>query len=72
MHKFKDISRSISLSLISKRFVSNISEKKFKYSFDVGSVQKIHPMRSLSDGTDRLLITPNLIAISDYGLGTFN
>lgn len=55
-----------------KYFVSNVSKKKFKYSFEVGSVRKIHPMRELSQGTDRLLITPNLIAVTDHGTGAIN
>lgn len=55
-----------------KFFVSNVSKKKFKYSFEVGSARKIHPMRELSMGTDRLLITPNLIAVTDHGAGTIN
>lgn len=53
-------------------FVSNVSKKKFKYSFEVGSTRKIHPMRELSQGTDRLLITPNLIAVTDHGTGAIN
>lgn len=47
--------------------VSNISEKQARYSFECGSVQKIHPTRTINNGTDRILITPNLIAISDFG-----
>lgn len=29
-------------------------------------------MRTLSDGTDRVLITPNLIALTDNGSGMVN
>lgn len=46
--------------------VSNVSKKTYKYVFETASVQKIHPMRNLSNGTDRLLLTPNLIAIADH------
>lgn len=47
-------------------FVSNISKKTYKYVFKTASVQKLHPMRNLTNGTDRILISPNLIAIADH------
>jgi hypothetical protein len=46
--------------------VSNISKKTYNYVFETASAHKIHPMRNLSNGTDRLLLTPNLIAIADH------
>lgn len=52
--------------------VSNISDKKYVYSFEVGSSRIVHPMRTMSDGTDRILITPNLLAIADHGNGQLN
>lgn len=52
--------------------VSNISEKKYVYSFEVGSSRIVHPMRTMSDGTDRILITSNLLAIADHGNGQLN
>lgn len=48
-------------------FVANVSKKTYKYVFESASVQKIHPMRNLTNGTDRLLLTPNLIALADHG-----
>jgi len=70
MRTGKDICVRLPLSYFSRRWVSNVSEKAFKYSFDVGSARVVHPMRELSMGTDRLLITSNLIAVSDHGEGT--
>jgi hypothetical protein len=64
----KQLSRVL-LGAAPRRHVSNVSEKKFTYSFEVGSIRKIHPMRQLSDGTDRLLLTPHLLAITDHGAG---
>lgn len=52
--------------------VSNISDKKYVYCFEVGSSRIVHPMRTMSDGTDRILITPNLLAIADHGNGQLN
>ena len=52
--------------------VSNISEKKYVYSLEVGSSRIVHPMRTMSDGTDRMLVTPNLLAIADHGNGQLN
>jgi hypothetical protein len=50
--------------------VSNISQQQVKYSFEAASVKKIHPMRNLSGGTDRLLVTPNLLVMADHGSPT--
>jgi hypothetical protein len=47
--------------------VANISEKENHYVFETASMQKIHPLRNFSQGTDRILITTNLIAIADHG-----
>ena len=35
-------------------------------------MQKIHPLRNLSKGTDRLLITPHLLVLSDHGTHYLN
>lgn len=56
-------------SLVGYR-VSNISKKEVRYCFDAVSVQKIHPTRNLSQGTDRLLVSPNLLVMADHGCQT--
>lgn len=53
--------------LFVRRWVSNISKKTYRHYFDAASQHYIHPLRSLSSGTDRLLVTPNLLAIADTG-----
>lgn len=68
MNTLNQLSRTI-INLRLSHAVSNISEKKFVYSFEVGSHRIVHPMRTITDGTDRILVTPNLIAISDHGNG---
>ena len=50
---------------IPRFFVSNISEKKYVYSFEAGVDKRIHPMKNLSGGTDKLIVTPHLLAITD-------
>jgi len=58
--------KKLSKLLTSPRFfVANISEKKYVYSFEAGFDKRIHPMRNLTGGTDRLIITPHLLAIAD-------
>lgn len=46
-------------------FVANVSEKKYVYSFEAGYDRRIHPMRNLTGGTDKLIVTPHLLAIAD-------
>lgn len=65
--------KSLKTLLRRNRFaVSNISDKKYVYSFEVGSSRIVHPMRTMTDGTDRMLITPHMLAIADHGNGQLN
>ena len=50
--------------------VAKVSKKDIRYSFEAVSVQKTHPIRQLSEGTDRIVITPNLLILTDHGAGT--
>jgi hypothetical protein len=54
---------------INKCFVSNVSKKKLVYEFESACAYRLHPKRIFADGTDRSLITPNLIALTDHGNG---
>ncbi len=60
--------KSSRLSTISRFFVSNVSEKKYVYSFEAGVDKRQHPLRNLSGGTDKLIVTPHLLAIADDDL----
>lgn len=59
--------RSYKITTLLKHTVANQSEKQYRYSFETAYRQKIVPIRSLDNGTDRLLVTPNLIALADHG-----
>jgi hypothetical protein len=47
--------------------VANYSEKENHYVFETAALQKVHPLRNLAQGTDRILVTPSLLAIADHG-----
>ena len=50
--------------------VANVSKKEARYSFESACVKKIHPVRKLSEGTDRILVTPHLLVMADHGSQT--
>lgn len=53
----------------SRFFASNVSEKKYVYSFEAGVDKRVHPMRNLTGGTDKVIVTPHLLAIADDDIG---
>jgi len=71
MHQFLSaIRRPVNIIKQFNRFhVSNVSQKKLVYSFEAASSYHLHPKRNFVDGTDRFIIMPNLIVITDHGTG---
>lgn len=50
-----------------KFFISNVSKKKFQYSFETGVSNKPHPKRNLINGADKIYVSDHLIMIADHG-----
>lgn len=49
------------------QYVANYSEKENHYVFEAAAMQMVHPIRNIAKGTDRILVTPSLLAIADHG-----
>ena len=52
--------------------MSNVSKKAYRYHFETASEKHIHPMKGVFGGTDRMLVTPQLLVLADTGHGEFS